>query len=85
MVLTHQYLRYAHHSVWGVVASPTSNILLLKNSVIVCPALEKVTIHNFCYLATDHEAENSVDIFYKILKIWNAFALLSPPKSLLVV
>ena len=44
MVLTHQYLRYAHHSAWGVVASPTSNILLLKNSIVVCPALEKVII-----------------------------------------
>ncbi|KAL5264853.1 hypothetical protein ACHWQZ_G005807 [Mnemiopsis leidyi] len=44
MVLTHQYLRYANHSVWGVVASPTSNILLLKNNVIVCPALEKVVV-----------------------------------------
>lgn len=44
MVLTHQYLRYAHHSVWGIIASPTSNILLLKNNVIVCPALEKVIV-----------------------------------------
>ena len=46
MVLTHQYLRYAHSSVWGVIGSPTANILLLKNNIIVCPALEKVIIWN---------------------------------------
>ena len=61
MVLTHQYLRYAHHSVWGVVASPTSNILLLKNNVIVCPALEKVSSTKFMLVGTDHKTENSFD------------------------
>ena len=44
MVLTHQYLRYEQHSVWGVISSPTSNLLLLKNNVVVAPALEKVIV-----------------------------------------
>lgn len=46
MVLTHQYLRYAHRSVWGIIASPTANVLLLKNNIVVCPALEKVIVWN---------------------------------------
>lgn len=44
MVLTGQYLRYSAHSKWGVVGSPTSNILLLKNNIVVAPALENVIV-----------------------------------------